>query len=230
MPPQLSGGIFCFTAMAKETFAIPKYLAQRIAEGEHQMLDFKYAVNDARKIAITLCAFANTDGGTLLIGVKDNGAIAGAKLQEEEHMIQAAATMYSKLPIEYSTQGWKAGDRYVLEVIIPASRHRPHLAVNELGEWKAYVRRHDQNFPAPGVLMQYWKSDHTPITEKYFHTEKEKRLFEALSHQEGFTVSQLSKMSRIPRPIVTTLLARFMRWELVTMEFEQNIARFRSKE
>jgi hypothetical protein len=230
MPPQLSGGIFCFTAMAKESFAIPKYLAQRIAEGEHQTLDFKFAVNDARKIAITLCAFANTDGGTLLIGVKDNGSIAGAKLQEEEHMIRAAATMYSKPPIEYSTQGWKAGDRYVLEVIIPASRRRPHLAVNEMGEWRAYVRRHDQNFQAPGVLMQYWKSDYTPITEKYFHTEKEKRLFEALSHQEGFTVSQLSKMSRIPRPIVTTLLARFMRWELVTMEFEQNIARFRSKE
>jgi hypothetical protein len=230
MPPSTSGGIFCFTDMAKESFAIPKYLAQRIAEGEHQMLDFKFAVNDARKIAITLCAFANTDGGTLLIGVKDNGSIAGAKLQEEEHMIQAAATMYSKPPIEYSTQGWKAGDRYVLEVIIPASRQRPHLAVNELGEWRAYVRRHDQNFTAPGVLMQYWKSDYTPITEKYFHTEKEKRLFEALSHQEGFTVSQLSKMSQIPRPIVTTLLARFMRWELVTMEFEQNIARFRSTE
>ena len=73
--------------MAKETIVVPKYLAQRIAEGEHQMLDFKFAVNDGRKIAITLCAFANTDGGTLLIGVKDNGSIAGAKLQEEEHMI-----------------------------------------------------------------------------------------------------------------------------------------------
>jgi predicted HTH transcriptional regulator len=216
--------------MAKESIAIPKYLQQRIAEGEHQTLDFKYAVNDARKIAITLCAFANTDGGTLLIGVKDNGSIAGARLQEEEHMIQAAATMYSKPPIEYSTQGWKAGDRYVLEVIIPSSRYRPHQAVDEAGEWKAYLRKHDQNFPAPGVLMQFWKSEHTPMTERYFHTEKEKRLFEALSHKEGYTVSQLSKVSRIPRPIVTTLLARFMRWDLVTLEFDQNIARFRSKE
>ena len=216
--------------MAKESIAIPKYLQQRIAEGEHQTLDFKYAVNDARKIAITLCAFANTDGGTLLIGVKDNGSIAGARLQEEEHMIQAAATMYSKPPIEYSTQGWKAGDRYVLEVNIPSSRYRPHQAVDEAGEWKAYLRKHDQNFPAPGVLMQFWKSEHTPMTERYFHTEKEKRLFEALSHKEGYTVSQLSKVSRIPRPIVTTLLARFMRWDLVTLEFDQNIARFRSKE
>jgi hypothetical protein len=115
-------------------------------------------------------------------------------------------------------------------VIIPSSRYRPHQAVDEAGEWKAYLRKHDQNFPAPGVLMQFWKSEHTPMTERYFHTEKEKRLFEALSHKEGYTVSQLSKVSRIPRPIVTTLLARFMRWDLVTLEFDQNIARFRSKE
>ena len=46
-PPQLYGRLFCFTFMAKETIVVPKYLAQRIAEGEHQMLDFKYAVNDA---------------------------------------------------------------------------------------------------------------------------------------------------------------------------------------
>jgi hypothetical protein len=221
---------FCFSNVAKETIVIPKYLQQRIAEGEHQTLDFKYAINDARKIAITLCAFANTDGGTLLIGVKDNGSIAGARLQEEEHMVQAAATMYCKPSIEYSTQGWKAGDRYVLEVMIPPSRVRPHQVEHVPDEWRAYVRRHDQNFQAPGVLMQYWKIQHTPMTERYFHTDKEKRLLEALSQQEGHTVNQLSKISELPRPIVTNLLARFMRWDLATMEFDQNIAKFRSKE
>jgi DNA-binding MarR family transcriptional regulator len=68
------------------------------------------------------------------------------------------------------------------------------------------------------------------MTERYFHTDKEKRLLEALSQQEGHTVNQLSKISELPRPIVTNLLARFMRWDLATMEFDQNIAKFRSKE
>ena len=40
-----------------------------IEEGEHQQQDFKFEVSDSRKIARTLSAFANTDGGRLLIGV-----------------------------------------------------------------------------------------------------------------------------------------------------------------
>lgn len=53
------------------------YLQQLIAEGEHQQQDFKFEISDARKIARSLSAFSNTDGGRLLIGVKDNGRIAG---------------------------------------------------------------------------------------------------------------------------------------------------------
>ncbi|MDA9964009.1 ATP-binding protein, partial [Schleiferiaceae bacterium] len=43
-----------------------------ISEGEHGEQDFKYRITDARKIARTLSAFANTSGGRLLVGVRDN--------------------------------------------------------------------------------------------------------------------------------------------------------------
>ena len=55
------------------------YLQQLIEEGEHQQQDFKFEISDARKIARSLSAFANTDGGRLLIGVKDNGRIDGVR-------------------------------------------------------------------------------------------------------------------------------------------------------
>ena len=48
-----------------------------IAEGEHQQQDFKTRIDDSRKIARTLVAFANADGGRMLIGVKDNGTVSG---------------------------------------------------------------------------------------------------------------------------------------------------------
>mgnify|MGYP000599236676 CR=1 FL=1 len=62
------------------------YIHALIAEGEHQQQDFKFEISDARKIAKTLSAFANTDGGRLLIGVKDNGKIAGVRSAEEKYM------------------------------------------------------------------------------------------------------------------------------------------------
>ena len=53
------------------------YIKNLIAEGEHQQLDFKFEIRDTKKIARSLVAFANTNGGKLLVGVKDNGVITG---------------------------------------------------------------------------------------------------------------------------------------------------------
>ena len=59
------------------------YIHKLITEGEHQQLDFKFEIADSRKIARTFSAFANTDGGRLLIGVKDNGSISGIRTGRE---------------------------------------------------------------------------------------------------------------------------------------------------
>ena len=61
-----------------------QYIRQLVSEGEHCHQDFKFEISDARKIARSLSAFANTEGGRLLIGVKDNGKIAGVRSDEVE--------------------------------------------------------------------------------------------------------------------------------------------------
>lgn len=80
-----------------------EYVQQRIEEGEHLHQDFKFAITDARKIARSLSAFANTEGGRLLVGVKDNGKIAGVRSDEEIYMIEAAAQLYCRPPVTLET-------------------------------------------------------------------------------------------------------------------------------
>ena len=70
------------------------YIHRLISEGEHVHQDFKFEISDARKIAKSISAFANTEGGRLLVGVKDNGKIAGVRSEEEIYMIEAAAQRY----------------------------------------------------------------------------------------------------------------------------------------
>ena len=49
-----------------------------IAEGENQRVEFKEALFQFPKDAYaTVCAFLNTDGGFLFLGVQDNGTITG---------------------------------------------------------------------------------------------------------------------------------------------------------
>ena len=71
-----------------------QYIQKLASEGEHEHQDFKFEISDARKIARSLSAFANTGGGRLLVGIKDNGKIAGVRSEEEIYMIEAAASMY----------------------------------------------------------------------------------------------------------------------------------------
>lgn len=198
------------------------YVLRYIAEGEHQMQDFKMRIDDSKKIARTVSAFANTDGGRLLIGVKDNGSISGVRAEEELHMMEAAAKMYVNPPVDFSVQAWKVDGRTVLEVYIEPSRSRPHLAQLHDGTWKAFVRHNDQNLLAPAVLLHVWKSDDTEKPQKYFHTEREKKIFTALNDSGQLTQNQLVKLTEIPRPAMTTLLARLIRWGLIEIVYQQD--------
>ena len=100
------------------------YLQQLIAEGEHQQQDFKFEISDARKIARSLSAFSNTDGGRLLIGVKDNGRIAGVRSEEEIYMIEAAAKLYCRPNVEISVQTYEVDGKTVLVANIFSSAIR----------------------------------------------------------------------------------------------------------
>ncbi|MEW6754770.1 MAG: RNA-binding domain-containing protein [Candidatus Latescibacterota bacterium] len=50
---------------------------QRIAAGEDEKTDFKRSPADLSKVGRAICAFANTDGGVLVLGVDDTGRIVG---------------------------------------------------------------------------------------------------------------------------------------------------------
>lgn len=46
-------------------------------QGEGNRLEFKESLSDMKGILKTLCAYANTEGGTILVGVTDRGKIIG---------------------------------------------------------------------------------------------------------------------------------------------------------
>src|SRR3989338_5045210 len=54
-------------------------LKRIIAEGESVEIDFKQSFHSVQEIARIISAFANTQGGLLFLGLKDNGTIEGVK-------------------------------------------------------------------------------------------------------------------------------------------------------
>lgn len=130
-------------------------LLQRIDEGEGLFLDFKYAVTDSKKIARSLASFANTRGGSLLLGVKDNGRIAGVNSDEEYYMIETAAQVFCKPEVAFEVKRWEINGRVVLEIVIEESRQKPHTAPDKEGNPAAYIRLADENIKVGRLHATY---------------------------------------------------------------------------
>ena len=52
-------------------------LRERIRQGENVHTDLKERLGVPRELSQDLVCFANTDGGQLIIGVRDDGALVG---------------------------------------------------------------------------------------------------------------------------------------------------------
>ena len=174
-----------------------RYIKKLIDQGENQTLDFKYEINDARKIARTLVAFSNTDGGKLLIGVKDNGKIAGIRSEEEYHMLEAAAELYCRPVVPFEARKWTISGKTILEVDIARAENRPCLAQNEHDRWLAYLRVDDQNLMANRVMMKVWRKEKRKkgIFLEYSHAEK--LLLTYLENHDSITLSKFCRIGRV---------------------------------
>lgn len=193
------------------------YLYKLIEEGEHQRQDFKYCINDSKKIARSLVAFANTDGGRLLIGVKDNGKIAGISTDEEYYMVEAAAKIYSNPPINFLTRQWQVEGKTVLEITIEPSDNKPCFAKDENGKWLAYIRIEDENVLAHKIQINVWKKQKSTKGILFSYSDDEKHLIDLLHKNDSLSFSKYLRNSRIGRNKAETILTDFVLMDIVRM-------------
>lgn len=196
------------------------HIQDLISEGEHQMLDFKFEISDSKKIARSLAAFANTDGGRLLVGVKDNGVIAGVRSAEEIHMIEAAAKMYCQPPVRYTTKEWNINGKAVVEVIIPKDTVDKHKAPDHRGIYKMFIRVADENLVADNVLVKVWQSNKFHRAAKITFNEAETLLLHHLTEHQEITTPIFQHIAQISKRKAEGILADFI--SVGTIQLIQN--------
>ena len=186
-----------------------------IREGEHSEQDFKYRISDARKIARTLSAFANTTGGRLLVGVRDNGSIAGVKDEDDIYMLESASEVFLKPALKLEVWAHEIEGKNVWEIEITEGKEKPYQ-VDEIDGLKAYYRDNDQNFVANAVLKEVWKQDRLKESKHpVAFTEKEQRLIQYIKDYEEVSVSKAAKVMQLHRSKAIEILARLIRWEVI---------------
>lgn len=203
-----------------------EYIRKLIAQGENQQLDFKFEISDSKKIARTLVAFANTDGGRLLVGVKDNGVIAGVRSEEEYYMIEAAAQLFCKPEIAFQTKEWDVDGKLVLEVIVPKSRNLKHKAPAKENDYKVFVRVKDQNILADPILLQYWKLEQSDNIVNINFTEPEMLLLQYVDQHGSISRNELMNTAGIGKKQAERMILNFMLMGILELKLSERETRF----
>ena len=201
-----------------------QYLLSLIREGEHQQQDFKYRVADACKLAKSVSAFANTDGGRLLIGVRDDGHLSGVRSEEEIFMMHQAAYRYCKPEPSIAFDTYHAEGRNIVIATVPPSAKRPVYARDEEGRMRAYIRIKDENIVASPVLLVLWQESQKPRGAVVTYDESVRQLLDVMQGRK--TLNQIVRLSRLPRHKVITLMARLIRFDTLRWEYEGQQFRF----
>jgi predicted HTH transcriptional regulator len=180
-----------------------KSTIQVIKEGEGLTTEFKRKIDSPFKIAKTLTAFANTSGGLLLIGVLDNGTIAGVQSELTEMQKLEKASSLTEPVILVQVKSQVIDGKKILVAEIGESADKPHYAINEKGEHIIYIRVKDKSTPTPKLLV-FHEGD--ADTEKLLANRHVKTLISFLKETDLITAKLYAKMINISEKRAERLL------------------------
>ena len=122
--------------------------------GEGTRMEFKRRLPRDERAARTLCAFANTRGGLLLVGITDRGRIHGVHHPE---LVQASlhrlGQQWLAPALSLEVQVVEVSGPKVVACSVPCSRERPHALLSPSGEREVLVRVGASNRIADGPTL-----------------------------------------------------------------------------
>lgn len=105
-------------------------LLQTLARGEDSQHQFKRDATNADGMAAELAAFANSGGGTVFLGVADDGSISGLNavdVRRLNQLISNAASQHVRPPLHPQTHNVQTAQGLVLVVSVADGLNKPYM-------------------------------------------------------------------------------------------------------
>ena len=105
-------------------------LLELVSLGETSTVQFKRTVESPDQLAAELCAFANTAGGRLLIGVDDDWTVCGLdpqSLRKISSLVADVASNNVREPLYPLAEVVQVEGKHVLVVTVAESESKPHF-------------------------------------------------------------------------------------------------------
>ncbi len=193
-------------------------LMRLVSEGEGHQLEFKRKATHPEKIVREMVAFANTEGGTILIGVDDNGALAGVKYPDEELLsMQEAIQKHLRQPIVYQDSLIPlAENRFILRLDIQPNQKRPILFWIDAKHPESYVRVNDMSIKASAEMLEIIRRKRQKKDIRFYFAEHELALMKYLDQFPSITLAEFQKLTGLnqyaaSRKLILLVLANVLK-------------------
>ncbi|MEX2230903.1 MAG: ATP-binding protein [Cyclobacteriaceae bacterium] len=174
-------------------------LKKLVSQGESASLEFKRKAAYPDKILREMIAFANAGGGTLLVGISDDGELTGLKHPEgDSHVIQQSLRKCKpSLPVTESFIPI-GNSRFVIQYHIAESNDKPHYLLD--GEKKeAYIRVNDQSIRASREVREIARRSQMKKDIRFHYGEHEKFLMQYLDINPAITLKEFIRVSGLKK-------------------------------
>lgn len=171
-----------------------------VASGEGQTLEFKRKATYPDKIVREMIAFANTQGGILLIGVDDNGTLPGLKHPEEESYVIREALKKCKPFLSFSETFIPVSkSKSIICYTIPESKRKLHHVITDAGTKESYVRVADQSIKASREIREIIRRSQKKNGVRFHYGEHEQFLMRYLDENPFITLQKFIALRNLNR-------------------------------
>ena len=204
-------------------------LVELIELGEGLHVEFKQRFSTFEKIAKEIIAFANTNGGWLILGVDDDKSLYGIESEKgDAELIKETAEKYCEPPVKYALHNFEIENKEILLVEIPESVNKPHrlqdyLPHIDLNNVSVYVRVNDKSVLAGKEMIKIMQAQTAKMSLRNYEIgDNERIVFEYLEEHETITAKELSQYANISNRRASRTLIKLVRANLLLIHTKDN--------
>ena len=194
---------------------IPKDVIEEIiALGEGYKTEFQESLNSLELIAKTICAFLNTKGGNIFIGINDKGFPVGIFDEEDETSnLEKIYKIIIPKPI-LSTSLIKFDKKTLILMRIEEGSQKPYY-VKENGIFVPYIRVDNLNIPATKKAVKRFVQNSSIIETGQKLNKDEKIILDLFEQYKKLSINQIIKTVNITEKKVKKILRNLSRKSLI---------------
>ncbi|KXX70059.1 helix-turn-helix domain-containing protein [Flammeovirga sp. SJP92] len=178
-----------------------KFLKQLVKQGEGQTIEFKKKAADPIKIMKEVVAFANREGGYLIVGVTDNGRIDGfIDIEGEKFVLEKAIHEHISEKIDYVIHEVSISSTHqVLVFEIQPNEKKPVFLWYNLKRrtGRAYIRVVDKSIQMSRLIRRLLKEKSKNQVNTLEYGENERLVLQMLDQTKHITLSDFIRASKL---------------------------------